>query len=94
MEDEDLYCLDNKRFAFSDNKDDLVSNHPSSSLTMIILISPKEFLEVEKLYAISQGGCIICNKVGIAVSTTEVLFTSTAMTIKSSRGVKPRKSKA
>ena len=93
-EEEDLHCLDNKRFAFSDNEGGLVSNHPSPSSTIIIPSSPEEFPEVEELYAISQGGRTIRNEVGIAVSTTEVPFTSIEVTTRSFCGVKPRKSKA
>lgn len=93
-EEEDLHCLDNKRFAFSENESGLVTNHPSPSSAIIISSSPKEFPEVEELYAISQGGRTIRKEVGIAVSTTKVPFTSTAVTTRSSRGVKPRKSNA
>lgn len=71
VEEEDLHYLDNKRFAFSDNKSGLVSNHSSPSLAILILSSSEKFPEVEELYAISQGGRIICNEVGIAVSTTK-----------------------
>lgn len=61
--EEDLYCLDNIRFAYSDNKGGLVSNHSSLSLAIIILLFPKEFFEIEGFYTISQGGCKICNEV-------------------------------
>ena len=94
VEGENLHYLDNKRFAFSDNKSGLVSNHSSPSLAILIFSSSEKFPEVEELYAISQGGRTICNEVGIAVSTTKVPFTSTAVTIRSSRRVKPRKSQA
>ena len=74
-EGEDLHCLDNKWFAFSDNESGLVFNHPSPSLAIIIPSSPKEFPELEELYAISQGARTIRNEVGIAVLTTKVPFT-------------------
>lgn len=91
VEKEDKFDgLDDNRFAFSDNERSLVSNHLSPNLSAITIpSSPEEFPEVEELYAISQGGRTLHNEVGIAVSTTEVPFTSTAMTTRSSRGVKP-----
>ena len=94
MDEENLHYLDNKRFAFLDNKGSLIFNHPNSSLAIIIFLTPKELLKVEELNAISQGSCIISNDIGIAVSNTEIPFTSTAITTRSSCRVRPRESKA
>ena len=47
----------------------------------------------EELHAIIQDCRTIRNEIGIAVSTTKFPFSSTAITTRSSRGVKPRKSK-
>ena len=87
--------MDNKWFAFPDDESSLVSNHPSPSLSAIIIpSSPEGFPEVKKLYSISQGGRTIRNEIGIAVSTTKVPFISAGVATRSSRGVEPRKSKA
>lgn len=95
VEEEDKFDgLDDNRFAFWENERNLVPNHPSPNLSAITIpSSPEEFPEVKELYAISQGGRTIRNEFGIVVSTTEVPFTSTAMTTRSSRGVKPRNQK-
>ena len=58
---------------------------PPASLSAIIITPyPKEFPEVEELYAIIQGGRTIRNEIHIAVSTTEFPFSSTAITTRSS----------
>lgn len=73
----------------------MVLNYPTTNLSlMIILPSSKEFPNVEKLCAFGQGGRTICNEIGIAVSTTEVLFSSTEITTRSSYGMNSKKSKA
>lgn len=89
VEEDNFHSLDNKRVSFPDDENGLVSNHPSPSLSAIIIsLSSEEFPEVEELsMLLAKGGCTIRNEIGIAVSTTKVPFTSTAVTTRSSRGV-------
>ena len=54
---------------------------PSASLSAIIITPyPKEFPEVEELYAIIQSGRTIRNEIHIAVLTTKFPFSLTAIT--------------
>lgn len=97
-EKDNFRYLDDKRFAFLDAESDMASNHPSPSLSAIVIpSSSKEFPEVEELYAISQDA----HKITQFVMRLVLQFQPPKFHLAQPpsqqdhlAGVKPRKSKA